>query len=197
MFCSTHDLRSEKLALRDGLSEDMHWMKSGAMVQNLMSIAAYKQAASVLFFVNFRSEIMTTSVIQTALDAGVCVCLPLTVTKPPTLIAYAVTNLTTDLQSGYQNIPEPNPEICQEVDPASLDVVIVPGSVFDKRGGRMGYGGGYYDRFLANLAPQAIRIGVCFDLQVEEEIPLEPHDQLLDFIVTEDCVCECFRGETR
>jgi 5-formyltetrahydrofolate cyclo-ligase len=195
MLLNSHDLRQEKLALRDALSEEIRRTKSNEMVQNLEAVSCYRRAESILYFVNFRSEIITASAIQHGLDRGVLVSLPLTVTKPPSLIIYKITSLRDDLQLGYCDIPEPDPKKCQKIDPAKLDIVIVPGSVFDQRGGRMGYGGGYYDRFLADFAPQATRIGVCFELQMAEKIPLQPHDQLLDFIVTEDCVYECFRGK--
>lgn len=194
LHCS-QDLRVEKLGLRDGLAGDIRLAKSEQITRNLASILAYRQAKAILYFVNFRSEVITTPDIQGALDEGKNVCLPLTVVRPKMLIAYQIRNLATDLQSGYQDIPEPNPDKAVEFDPARLDVVIVPGSVFDKRGGRMGYGGGYYDRFLANMAPQATRIGVCFGVQLEDKIPLEPHDELLDFVVSEDGVYECFRGK--
>ncbi len=196
MLQSSRDLRTEKLILRGGLAEDVRVRKSAQVVQYLHTIPAYRQAGTILFFVNFRSEVITTPEIELALAKGKNVCLPLTVVEPRALVVYQVGSLETDLQPGYQNIPEPNPDRCEEVDPARLDVVIVPGSVFDRRGGRLGYGAGYYDRFLANMAPQAIRIGVCFGVQLEDKIPLEPHDELLDFIVTEDCVHECFRGTT-
>jgi 5-formyltetrahydrofolate cyclo-ligase len=61
----------------------------------------------------------------------------------------------------------------------------MPGSVFDLRGGRLGYGGGFYDRFLQTAAPQALRIGLAYDLQVVAAVPLQRHDQQLDYLVTE------------
>lgn len=195
MMMNSQRLRAEKLALRDGLGEDLRVLKSGQMAARLALVPGYSEAQFVLFFVNFRSEIATMPEIGRVLAEGRNVALPLTVVRPPSLKIYQIKNLTTDLQAGYQDIPEPNPACCDMVVPSSLDVVIVPGSVFDRRGGRMGYGGGYYDRFLTDHAPKAIRIGVCFELQVEDEISLEPHDALLDFIVTEDCVYDCFRGK--
>ncbi len=188
-------LRSQKLTLRDGLSVDARHEKSESMARHLAGLRSYQEADCILYFVNFRSEIATLPVIQQALTKGKTVGLPRTLLSPPSLLVYGVASLTRDLQPGYCNIPEPDPARCVELDPATLDVVIVPGSVFDKRGGRMGYGGGYYDRFLADCAPQAIRIGVCFEVQMVDLIPLQPHDQLLDFIVTEDCVYDCLRGK--
>ncbi len=196
MSNSDTDLRKSKLAERDGVPATLRAEKSTLMAIHLNGLEVYNQALSILYFMNFRSEIETLPLIEQMLAGEKIVALPLTIMKPPSLHIYKVSDLHRDLQAGYQNIPEPNPSVCPELDPAELDVVIVPGSVFDKRGGRMGYGGGYYDRFLADSAPQATRIGVCFELQMVDAVPLAPHDQLLDFIVTEDCVYECFRGKS-
>lgn len=69
-----------------------------------------------------------------------------------------------------------------------LDVVIVPGVAFDRKGGRLGYGGGYYDRFLPQLRPNALKIGIAYQLQMVEQLPMETHDIPLDLIVTEKSV---------
>ena len=95
-----------------------------------------------------------------------------------------MTDLRSDLIAGRWDIPEPRPGL-PLVDPATIDVVIVPGSAFDRAGGRMGYGGGFYDTFLTRLRPDARRIGIGFDLQVVERVPREAHDLCVDLIVTE------------
>ena len=71
-----------------------------------------------------------------------------------------------------------------EPDPASVDVVIVPGLAFTLRGDRLGQGGGWYDRFLAGLRPDAVTIGVGFREQLVDHLPVEPHDIRLDHVVT-------------
>ncbi|MBE0584168.1 MAG: 5-formyltetrahydrofolate cyclo-ligase, partial [Desulfofustis sp.] len=83
-------------------------------------------------------------------------------------------------------IPEPRETLLPQrlVAPIDLDLIILPGSVFDRRGGRFGYGGGYYDRLLAQV-PNATRIALAFELQVVDRLPLADHDELLDRIVTE------------
>ncbi len=80
----------------------------------------------------------------------------------------------------------PKKKLCttRAVAPQEIETILLPGSVFDERGGRFGYGGGYYDRFLAKV-PKARRIGLAFDLQVVAEAPLQEHDELLDLVVTE------------
>lgn len=69
-------------------------------------------------------------------------------------------------------------------EPASLDVVVAPGLAFDASGGRLGRGGGYYDRFLAGIPERVRIIGVGFDAQVVDAVPREPHDRVMDVVVT-------------
>ncbi|WP_456414652.1 5-formyltetrahydrofolate cyclo-ligase [Oceanithermus profundus] len=72
-----------------------------------------------------------------------------------------------------------------EVDPATLDAVVVPGLAFDRAGGRLGYGAGYYDRFLATLPPRVLRIGLVPEALVLEALPRDPWDVPVDFLATE------------
>lgn len=81
--------------------------------------------------------------------------------------------------------------ISGEVPIESLDAVIVPGVAFDHSGGRLGYGGGYYDRFLPKLRPDTVKIGVAYELQLIKQIPVEEHDVHLDRIVTETGIYNC------
>lgn len=90
--------------------------------------------------------------------------------------------------AGYRAIPEPDPGRTIPIDPEEINVIIVPGSVFDTRGGRLGYGGGYYDRFAAAESPRALRIAIAFEVQVLDQIPLLPHDVPMHILVTEQKV---------
>lgn len=184
------DLRRRVLGRRDRLSARERHLKSGALAARLMGLEPYARARSILFFASFRSEVDTFFLMEEVLAGGRQLALPLTVTREKQLRIYEVQDLEKDLVRGYQGIREPDPQCCQEIDPAVLDLVIVPGSVFDRQGGRMGYGGGYYDRFLANRAPQATRVGICFDLQLVTEVSMAPHDQYVDYVVTESQIAE-------
>lgn len=75
------------------------------------------------------------------------------------------------------------------VDPATLDVVLVPGVAFDRRGGRLGFGGGYYDRFLPTTP--ALRIGIAFDQCLAEDLPCGEHDQRMDWVATPSEIIHC------
>ena len=82
-------------------------------------------------------------------------------------------------------VPQPAPTAPPPADPSTVDVVLVPGVAFTAGGLRLGQGGGWYDRFLAQLRHDAIAIGVCFEPQLVDDLPTEPHDVVLDLVVTD------------
>jgi 5-formyltetrahydrofolate cyclo-ligase len=145
-------------------------------------------ARTILCFASFRSEVDTTPFIDWCLERGIAVALP-RIVGPHHLEAFAVSDPQRDLVAGTWGVPEPR-SAQPLVDPTAIDVVIVPGSAFDRAGRRMGYGGGFYDTFLARLRPDAYRIGIGFDLQMVERVPCEAHDLCVDLVVTESCAIE-------
>ena len=90
-----------------------------------------------------------------------------------------------ELAPGAFGVREPAGEIAHAVAPDTLDLILVPGVAFTRDGARLGRGGGFYDRLLASLPARTCKIGVCFDVQVLTELPIEPHDLHVDFIATE------------
>lgn len=81
-------------------------------------------------------------------------------------------------------MPGPDPRASFPVEPEVVDVVIVPGLAFTRSGRRLGQGGGWYDRFLAGVRPDCVTIGACFDEQVVDDLPVEPHDVGVGWLVT-------------
>lgn len=188
------ELRQRILAGRDRLSPREIEAKSAAITERLFHLEPFAQSRTVMFYAGFRSEIRTAAAMVRCLEGGARLALPLSLPASRGLQPRLVTDLAHNLRPGYCGIAEPDPELTELLNPAQIEVVIVPGSVFDLRGGRLGYGGGYYDRFLAREAPQALRIGLAFALQVvTEELPLFGHDQRLDYLVTEEQVYSFFR----
>ncbi|MDZ7641764.1 MAG: 5-formyltetrahydrofolate cyclo-ligase [Desulfurivibrio sp.] len=176
------------MAARDRLSPASRQSKSRAIQTALGNLEVVVRARWLLVYLHFRSEVETLPALAAQLPPRCRFAAPRTLTASRQLRLYELADPRQPaVKSGYCGIPEPDPAHCLPVDPRALDVVLVPGSVFDRRGGRLGYGGGYYDRFLAAEAPQALRIGLAFALQVEEKpLALAPHDQLLDYLVTEE-----------
>jgi len=180
-----HHLRQRILGARDGLSAEDRHGKSISVMRNFWSLPGTEQWTTLFIYVNFRSEVETLELIRRSLGQGMRVAVPLVDASAVRMIPLLIKDPEQDLVPGYYNIPEPDPGRCKRVKPAEIDAAVIPGSVFDIQGGRLGYGGGYYDRFLVNDAPQAKRIGLAFELQVVDKVPVEPHDQPLDILITE------------
>jgi 5-formyltetrahydrofolate cyclo-ligase len=83
-------------------------------------------------------------------------------------------------------IREPAMTAASIVDPGEIKLILVPGLAFTRTGLRLGRGGGFYDRYLSQLPAQTVKLGVCFEMQIVETLPAEPHDHCLDMIVTEN-----------
>ena len=179
------EARRKILALRDGLPASERSKKSAAVAEGLKAQAEYINAGSVLFYVDFRSEVQTRMMMQDALDKGKRVYAPKVDRKSHRLKIFEVKDLAADLEAGYMGIYEPVEGHAGEADPATLDMVVMPGVGFDPAGRRLGYGGGYYDRLAERLRPGVVLVALAFDCQVVAEIPSEEHDKRVHKIITE------------
>lgn len=182
-------VRRLALARRARIDPAEREARARRLIERLLGIPEIRDAERVLAFVSVRSEVPTAGLLEAVLASGAALLLPF-VADDGALQAAAVESLA-ELQPGYRGIPEPRTRFA--VNPADASVIVVPGVAFDERGGRLGYGGGFYDSFLSG-SPQVPRIGICFEDQLVPEIPLEPHDQRVDALVTEDRVIRCPRG---
>jgi 5-formyltetrahydrofolate cyclo-ligase len=185
-------LRQTKLAARDQLTPACHCEKSRCIHDLLIAHPAVMAAEHLFLYVHFRSEVETLLLLEHFLAAGKAVSVPRTLRKERKLLAVQITDPANQLKPGCYGILEPSP-VQAALDPARLDLVLVPGSVFDRCGGRLGYGGGFYDRFLSQDAPQALRIGLSFAIQLVDQVPTEAHDQFMDILVTEEQLYDCRR----
>jgi 5-formyltetrahydrofolate cyclo-ligase len=186
-------LRKERLSERDLLEASQRRSKGEQIQTRLLEQQMIAKAKHLFIYVHFRSEVETLALIEHCLARGKTVSVPVTLRKESRLLAVQITDLATQLQPGCFGILEPTEEQIARatIDPTEIDAVLVPGSVFDSLGGRLGYGGGYYDRFLTQDAPQARRIGLAYALQMVEQVPMEVHDQYMDMIITETQIYEC------
>jgi len=178
------------------LSGSARTTMSRQILEKLVTLPIFKKN---LFFIycSYQSEVETLMLLRRCLDEGKSVCVPLAVPPQSELLAVTITDPSADLLPGYKGIPEPIPSLVerQRVCPQSIDIAIIPGAVFDRSGHRLGYGGGYYDRFLAHKAPQACRVGLAFSHQLVDRIPVLSHDIPLDMLVTENEVLVWPRSE--
>ena len=180
-------LRRKFLARRDALSLKERARLSREIISHLTTWPPLIQARRLLLYASFRSEVETYPLITWALERGKEVYLPRTYLKPRKLRLFRLYSLE-ELRPGAFGIPEP-PAENPELSPEELELVVVPGVAFDRRGGRLGYGGGFYDRLFAR-AEGAKRVGLCFSCQLVERLPLEAHDVLMHALVTEEGLLE-------
>jgi len=192
---NARELKKETLRMRDAQSLESQEQKSKRITERILQMDLLQQAETVFIYVDFRSEVKTRELIRKLQDMGKRVVVPVTLLEERDLLPVQITNIEQDLAPGYASILEPVETIraAQYVAPEKIDIIFLPGSVFDESGGRMGYGGGFYDRFVSGKAPQAQRIGLCYELQVVKRAPLQDHDERMDTIITEERVIHSSR----
>lgn len=183
-------LRQHLLEKRRTLSADQRERFSREACRHLLACGRLMRADVILAFYPFREELDILPFVEEAMRRGKEIWLPRTVPDKQELIPHRYTGRQV-LKQGAYGIWEPDPTKAEEVDASRLQAVLVPGVGFDRHGGRVGYGAGYYDRFLASLGHRPFLLGVGFAVQVVGRVPMEPHDILLDAILTEE---GCFQS---
>lgn len=153
-----------------------------------MQLPAYRDAKTVLWYVDAGSEVRTRHSLPEALDRGPRVVVPWCIVESHQLGLFWLEDMA-ELVEGAYKILEPREDLRRlprkVVRPEELDLVMVPGTAFDPVGGRMGQGKGYYDRLLAQVRRDAPLVALAFDCQIFEEIPVAPHDVPMDAVLTE------------
>lgn len=154
--------------------------KSLIIAKRVLELVEDKNCIAIYYPI--KDEVDTKPIIEALLSTNKKVALPAT-TKDG-MEFYAIESLNC-LKNGeiYDYLKEPDPEKTQKVSPKDIDVIICPGLAFDKQGHRLGYGGGYYDKYLENLA--CFKIGVCCKELLVDAIPFEEHDSLMDIVLTD------------
>lgn len=158
---------------------------SARMQEHLLACAEWRQAEAPLLYCAIRGEAATDRLLQAALESGKTLLLPRCDPSRPGIMQAAPCRTLAGLRPGKFGIPEPPPH---EGSPCRPDLVLVPGCAFDWRGGRMGYGGGYYDRYLAACPASPLLVGFAFSCQIADRLPLEPWDKTMDVLCTEEGV---------
>jgi 5-formyltetrahydrofolate cyclo-ligase len=182
-------LRKRLLAERNSLSAPERILKSSRIMYRLMALQEYRMARTVMFFVSHGSEVITDIMIGQALRDGKHAAVPRTDPANCGISAHKVKSLEHDLEPRTYGIREPKPGSCPEVAPGKIDLVLVPGVAFDAAGHRIGYGKGYYDKWLKKFAIGK-RVGICFDCQLIRSVPKTESDMPVAKIVTEKRVVE-------
>jgi len=185
------EIRRQIISQRLALSADELRLKSEQITGLTLNLPAWQQARTVMIYLPFRQEVDTTGLISRTFAEGKQVVIPVCMENPRRLLASRLLDIEEDLAPGAWGILEPKPEALRPVCPAEIDLVLVPGVAFDRCGNRLGYGAGYYDRFLRSLSPKAKAVAIAYQLQVLGHIETEEHDHPVDLLVTEEGVIDC------
>lgn len=177
-------LRTTQLNKRNALNFLDVQGKSHEATQRLITLPAYKKAKTVFTYLAYKNELNTNALIQNAWQQGKTIVVPICQKKDKTLLLSRL-NSFNDLVVGNYNIFEPKQTHIDPISTDELDLVILPGLAFDLEGNRLGYGGGFIDRFLPTLAPTCTKIALAYDFQILPIIPTQEHDIPVDIIVTD------------
>jgi len=177
-------LRRAVLLRRDALPGGERALLSGRIVAAILGLPTYQEADAVLAYASFGTELQTDGLLRRVLDDGKALVLPRV--ERSGLGLYEVRDLAMDLAPGTWGIREPRPDRCLPADPGRVGFALTPGVAFDRRARRLGYGGGFYDRLLAGGLPEGTPlVSGAFEVQIVDEVPTDPHDASVDFVITE------------
>lgn len=186
---SKQDLRIICSTIRKNISNKED--KDNSICKSLLQSNLYVDAQQILCYAALDDEINCDSIILSALSDGKLVALPRCENKKGDMSFYYITCMD-DVEIGHYGIREPKLG-CKKVLSFDNSIVIVPGLSFDNNGNRVGYGKGYYDRFLQNYA--FISIGLCYNTLVLQKIDCDRFDIPVDYIFTDSRIIKCEKGE--
>jgi 5-formyltetrahydrofolate cyclo-ligase len=185
-------LRQSIIAAREKLPTAERLRFSRAVVGAICSLTEYRQAQTVLGYLNFGAEMAAELWVRQALADGKRVLLPRVNRASKYLDIYKIQDLQNDVAPGSWGIREPVVERCiKEEALGTVDFILLPGVAFTRDGARLGYGGGYYDKLLAQLPHRPTLVAGAFALQIVQEIPQEKTDRNVGWLVTEEETIRC------
>jgi 5-formyltetrahydrofolate cyclo-ligase len=156
--------------------------KDKAIEEKLFSLPEFSKARTIAFYISFGGEVDTTAPIDRALAMGKRVVVP--VITGDDLEFYPIESREAGLAEGPYGILQPEIRDLKPFSKEEIDLIVVPGVAFGKKGARLGRGKGFYDRFLGTLPCRAKRIGLAYDIQIIEDLPVTLHDLPVDIVIT-------------
>lgn len=191
-----NELRAAKNAMRKSVLDQCRLMtperrrkQAEEVCVRLRRVAAFVHAEVLMYFKADAFEVDVESVVRTLRSQETRVCLPRVDWTSKRMTAALILDLDQDVSLGKHGIWQPSPH-CPEAAPEELSVILVPGIAFDSTCARLGRGAGFYDRFLADPQIRAVKIGVAFDEQIVDAVPMDRWDVRLDAVVTPTRVFE-------
>ena len=173
------ELRKEKLNMRKNLDREARTLASKVIFEKVVSLKEFEDSNTVLIYLSYNSEVETRLLIEYALATGKNVCVPV-VQEEGQMIAVEINSFENLVKNRY-DICEPKDD-SKEVSKKSIDLAVIPGTVFDAECNRIGYGKGYFDNFLKGT--KIFKVALAFDEQIADSIPVEANDVKMDMVIT-------------
>ncbi|HEY5575510.1 MAG TPA: 5-formyltetrahydrofolate cyclo-ligase [Clostridiaceae bacterium] len=176
------ELRKKMLEMRDQQKPADRALWDDIIYNKFTGSEYYRDASVIFIFVSFRSEVDTHRIIRKALEDGKVVGVPRVLSKKEGIKVFRIDSMS-DLETGYFGVLEPK-EGCPEIPAEDIELIVMPGAAFDREGGRIGYGGGFYDRYLAEAGRAVGKIALAYRFQVMDKVPMDENDMRVDSIIT-------------
>jgi 5-formyltetrahydrofolate cyclo-ligase len=180
------NLRKEMLQQRKTMETQNVSSYSNKIISAIMELPEFINSKNIMLYLSFNKEVNTYPLARWCLDNGKTVIAPYCIESEREIVPYKITNLLNDLTKSSFGVMEPKHDILQKANIEDIDLIIVPGVAFDKNCNRLGFGAGYYDRFLPKRLKHTPAIGIAYDYQIIDEVPTSEYDVPLDFIITQE-----------
>ncbi len=182
---SKKSLVSDVLEKMSMLTQEEREAKQKAVESNLLSFANFLEAEFVLLYIQRSTELPTERIIRTSLDVRKGIVLPAYSESRHSITLLRINNYDTDIIKTESDILEPDPNVCKKIPLDMIDVAMIPGLAFDEKGGRVGFGDGFYNRLISKLPETTRKVAIAFEEQLVEHIPMESRKYNLDIIITD------------
>ncbi len=179
------EIRDKVSKILESISDEELFQKTRQIESRLFEFANFLEAKIALLYSKYNKLVDSQGIIQKCFDFNKIVVLPAFNTEKYEMNLMKVDNLDTDLILGVRGILEPNPEQCKHVPIECVDIAIIPGIAFDEKGGRLGTGGGFYDRLIPKLSVTTRKVAVALEEQIVPQVHMESHDKHVDIIITD------------
>lgn len=163
---------------------------SSLILDRLIESRLLQDASHIMVYLSFKKEVITDPIISYSLGQNKSIYVPICIPETHEIVISRITGFE-DLYTGFYGIREPKQSGIRICDSSILDLVLVPGVAFDSSGNRIGFGGGYYDRFMKRLPPGTKKVALAYSFQVVENIPASEYDMAVDYIATEKEILHC------
>jgi len=192
LFQQKITIRKEILERRKSQDRQVSAAQSRSITRTLVDRKEFRAAGKILIYLSKDGEVSTDNLLGRAFELGKRVCVPVVDRDSDALRISELPGPEIDFRLGAFGVREPAEDDLNFVSPDQMDLVVVPGLAFDRRGGRIGYGKGYYDGLLSRLGSQVPRIALAFDFQILDTVPQDENDIQVDAIITEKNTMSCF-----